>query len=126
MADYKLTDTSIVIRNVDGAFIPADPANTDRIAYNGWLALGYTPDPYVPPPAIPQPVTPRQIRLALSAIGLRDAVEAYVNAADITVQDNWHYASEFVRDNALINGAATALGKTSADIDNLFALALTL
>jgi hypothetical protein len=75
-------------------------------------------------PAIP--VTPRQIRLALTAIGLRQQVEDWVQAQDIIVKDNWDYASSFERNNALIVRAATALGKTPADLDALFALAATL
>jgi hypothetical protein len=72
------------------------------------------------------PVTPRQIRLALSQMGLRQAVETYVQQQDITVQDSWTYASEFLRDNELIIAAARALNKSDADLDGLFALARSL
>ena len=60
MADYQLTATDIVIRTADGASIPNDPANRDRIEYDEWLAAGGVPDPYVPPeaaPPEPQPET---------------------------------------------------------------------
>lgn len=72
------------------------------------------------------PVTPRQIRLALTQMGLRSAVETYVQQQDITVQDSWTYASEFLRDNELIIAAARALNKSDADLDALFALARSL
>lgn len=80
--------------------------------------------PPVPPPVVV--VTPWQIRKALNAIGLRAAVEAAVSVADQTTKDAWEFAQEFRRDNPLIAAVATALGKTEAEIDALFALAVSL
>ena len=53
MAEYQLTSTDeFVIRTSDQAWIPNDPENRDRIAYEEWLAAGVVPDP-VPPTVIP-------------------------------------------------------------------------
>lgn len=123
---YKqILDSDSVVRS-DGAFIPSDPRNTDWLAYQKWVEEGNTPDTCTPPPAASISVTPWQIRKAINASGLRSAVESAVEAADITVQDGWKYATEFVRTDPLIESFGATLGKTPAEIDALFALALTL
>lgn len=48
----QIKDSTSIKRIADGAFIPADPANTDYAAYTAWLAEGNTPEPAPvdPPP----------------------------------------------------------------------------
>jgi hypothetical protein len=68
-------------------------------------------------------VTPLQMRRALNASNLRDAVEAAVAAAPQDVRDAWEFATEIRRNDALLISLATALGKSDADLDILFQLA---
>jgi hypothetical protein len=42
---FNQTEPNCVIRIVDGAFIPFDPANTDYQAYLKWLEEGGVPEP---------------------------------------------------------------------------------
>lgn len=81
------------------------------------------------PPAPPKPpivVSARQIRLALNQIGLRAAVEGWVQAADQDTKDTWQFGTEFSRVNSPATDAAEAYGKTPAEIDALFELAESL
>jgi hypothetical protein len=55
-AEYQLTDNPhTVLRTIDSAFIPDDPANADYQRYTQWLAEGNTPDPAPLPPEPPPP-----------------------------------------------------------------------
>ena len=63
---YTLTGSTTIIRDIDGANIPPDEANTDYQAYLAWVAEGNTPNPYVPP-APPTPLTAAE---KLEAAGL--------------------------------------------------------
>ena len=69
MADYQLTDTDVVIRTADQAYIPNDPLNNDRVAYEQWLADGGVPDPVTPPvdPALDSVGTGKTINQILGA-----------------------------------------------------------
>lgn len=124
---YKMIDEISMIRISDGAFIPADPANTDYQDYLAWLSAGNTPEPAEPIPAAPPiSATPYQIREALNMLGLRSAVESAVAAGSQSLKDKWQFAQEFKRDNPTVIELGLALGKTDAEMDALFQLAETL
>lgn len=75
---------------------------------------------------VPATVTPRQIRQAMSRIGLRETVEAAVAASDQDIKDWWEFSTTFERNRPQVLMMAAALGKTSEDLDNLWLLAASL
>lgn len=70
--------------------------------------------------------TSRQARLALAFAGLLPAVEAWVEEQGETTKIEWEYASEIRRTVGLVTSAATGLGMTEEQIDDLFDYAVTL
>jgi hypothetical protein len=75
---------------------------------------------------VPESVTPRQARLALLAAGLLDTVESAIAAGSRADQITWEFAVDVRRDYPMIANLGTALGLTSAQIDDLFRTAATL
>ena len=77
------------------------------------------------PPPVPKSVTRRQARQALLLAGLLSQVQPAIDAIpDATmrslVQIEWDDSNEFDRDRPALIGLATALGMTSAQLDQLF------
>ena len=106
-----------VIR-VGDTYIPVDPANSD---YAALIASGEPIAPVAPPaPVVPQSVTPRQVRLLLLSQGLLANVEAMIASQDEATKITWQYASEFKRDDPLLNSLAANLGLSSEQIDGFF------
>ena len=62
---YRIISAQIVQRVSDGAFIPNDPLNIDRAAYEAWLATGGLAEPMAPAPTPP----PRRV---ISVLEFRD------------------------------------------------------
>lgn len=77
-------------------------------------------------PVVPRSLTPRQIRRALSLMGYREQVEAAVAAGSLELQDAWHHALEFLRDDPMVIAMLEAVGATSQQGDQLWTLGHTL
>jgi hypothetical protein len=65
MGAYQLTGGSLIVRESDGAFIPADPRNADYRTYLQWVAAGNVPDP--PPAPAPAQVGQAAYNAAIAA-----------------------------------------------------------
>jgi hypothetical protein len=109
MADYQLTNIDVVIRTADGACIPNDPANRDRVEYEAWLADGNTPDP-AQPVEPPQPVVDANMRLDN---GIDAALVAAQNVRDeihiITGTFNATNFSKFLTQAKILSDAFVAM-----------------
>jgi hypothetical protein len=135
MADYQMAANGLdVLRNVDGAHIPADSRNHDWQQYEAWLATGNIPDPHVSPPApAPSQISRMQAFVALSQAKAMDQsaslllqVQTWVNTQDAATQLIWQNATDFNRQSQLIARVAAALGISSAQLDQLFATAASI
>jgi hypothetical protein len=71
-------------------------------------------------------VSMRQARLALLQANLLDTVTAAIGQGGEADQITWEYATEVRREDALVQNLSQALNLTSAQLDDLFALAATL
>lgn len=80
-----------------------------------------------PPAPVPALVTALQARRALRAAGLTAAVETYLDTDQTgALREDWEFATELPRDDAMIEAARVALQMTPAQMDDLFRLAATL
>lgn len=88
--------------------------------------LNGAPVEVVDPNPVPGSISPLQARRALTAAGMREAVDGYVATLEQDGKDAWEYATVVNRDNAIIAAGASALGLTTAQVDDLFRLGATL
>lgn len=83
-------------------------------------AIEVVRNPPPPPVVIPQSITPRQIRLQLTAMGLRQQVEDLVATQPLATKDWWEFSLSYERNNQMLVDTATRFGLTSEQLDQLF------
>lgn len=112
---------------------PTDPEAHGRDIFQRAVAGEFGPVAafVAPTPVIPASVTMRQARLALLGVGLLDGVEKAMAAIpDATqrraAQIEWEYSAEVHRDRPWVVSMSTALGLSSAQLDQLFVQAAQL
>lgn len=107
---YTLTSRPGVIRDSDGAAIPADPRNADWQVYQQWIAAGNTPSPYIAPP----PPVPYCALWQLQAV-LSSAQWSAVQSA-VTAMSNPAVSAFFVHGTNMIPADSTTLVELGAAI----------
>ena len=68
-----------------------------------------------------QTISPVQAKIILHRYGLLDTANAAVAAADVETQLAWSAATGFARTSPILNGMATTMGLTPAQLDTMFA-----
>ncbi|MEK7882892.1 hypothetical protein [Methyloversatilis sp. NSM2] len=137
---YSKTTGWFYDEDIHGANVPADAEVVSDDEYRALLTgqsagMAIVPGPggspvLAPPqidPSPPQSVTRRQARRALEEAGLLETVETYFSTQASTADRiDYEDAQTFDRDWPALTQAATALGLSSIQLDQLFVAASTL
>jgi len=126
---YTLTSTladnaQAVIRDADGAIIPADPRNADFQAYLVWLAAGNTPTPYTAPSA-PMPTCQLwQLQAVMTTAQWSSAQAAVAALANPAVSAFFSHGTNVIPANSTtLLQLGAAIGLTAAQVTALIAQA---
>lgn len=77
-------------------------------------------------PVVPPSISPRQIRMALTRMSMRQAVEDAVAAGDQDLKDWWEFSTAFERSNVQVDAMRQALGVADAQVDQIWILGASL
>lgn len=104
--------------------VPQGTTPQDLIIDNGSLRFK-TEEEKIQPEPVPESITPRQFRLQLIEEGLDDLVADYINSLQDPILKKkiaveLEYSLTIKRNNPTLIQAATELGLSEAELDNIF------
>lgn len=88
------------------------------------IEAAYTPPE--PEPIVIADISPRQIRMALTRLNLRAAVEEAVAGGEQDIKDWWEFSTIYERNHPVVISMSTALGATEQQMDGIWLLGGTL
>lgn len=80
----------------------------------------------IPPNPVPARISPLQARKALRQLGWKEGVDAYIATLPEEQREEWEYATEIWRNNAVIEAGIAAGVLGSSQVDQIFILGETL
>ena len=118
--------TGVVTRDSDGKQVAPcqSPAEPDHVAYVQWVEDGNEPTMVNIPPLEFEPISRGQLRLALDAAGLTEAVDAAIAAGPAALRIMWEDSQTLHRHHPMVIGVQQALGKSDAELDALWQAAM--
>lgn len=139
------TSNRIICRDIDGALIPADPANVDWQRYEEWLASGNVPEVATAPATLAPEISDRQFFQALANTGtitqpealaavMTGTLPARIEAAVAGLPADQQFAARmllsgattFERGHPMVARLGAALGYDDAALDALWREAASL
>ena len=99
----------------------ADQKDTYAYPVDGWTWYDTLDEAMAAMQTTVQTISPLQAKLILHQYGLLETANAMVAAADVKTQLAWASATGFARTSPILNGMATAMGLTPAQLDTMFA-----
>lgn len=139
MPFYKKTETEIMTaqNGVSGPGFELSESTRDQYQFpvDGWYWFENIDQAISSFSTLNRPTgtsaSPRQLRQALSRVPygsgtLRDLVESTVALGDQDLRDWWEFSTSYDRNHPNVSEMAATLGVSSEQVDQLWALALTL
>lgn len=77
-------------------------------------------------PKVFAPLSKWQVRKVLRQFNILETVKAAIQQADEITQEAWECATEYQRDDVVLNAMAQVLGLTDEQLDNMFQIGINL